>query len=204
MKKAIIFLGKILQIIFPMRIIENYLSFKRILFTGYYSNSFKKFGSNSVIKSQFHAVGNKFISIGNNVSIGERVCITAWNKSEYLPEIIIGNNVDIGDDCHITAINKIKIGNNVLFGKKITISDNSHGSCDNNEELKLHPSQRVVTSKGEVIINDNVWIGDKATILPNITIGKGAIVGANSVVTKNVPNHCIVAGNPAKIIKILN
>jgi len=204
MKMLAKYIGFFLRFLIPINVSKNIISFFRYIFTGYISKGFKIFGVKSIIKYPAFFVGQNYISIGENVTIGKRSCITAWNRSEYLPEIIIGNNVDIGDDCHITAINKITIGNNVLFGKKITISDNSHGSCDNYEELKLHPSQRVVTSKGEVIVNDNVWIGDKATILPNITIGKGAVVGANSVVTKNVPNHCVVAGNPAKIIKILN
>ena len=109
--------------------------------------------------------------------------------------------MNIGDDCHITSSNKIVIGDNVLFGKKVTVTDNSHGRCDNLDELSFHPIIRDVFSKGAVIIKDRVWIGDKATILPGVTIGEGAIVGANSVVTKDVPDNCIVAGIPAKIIK---
>lgn len=58
-----------------------------------------------------------------------------------------------------------------------------------------------MVSKGPVIIEDNVWIGDKATILANVTIGKGAVVAANSVVTKDVPAYSVVAGIPAKVIK---
>ena len=60
---------------------------------------------------------------------------------------------------------------------------------------------RFVTSKGPVIIGNNVWIGDKATVLPNVTIGDGAVIAANAVVTKDVPPYSIVAGNPAKVIK---
>ena len=66
--------------------------------------------------------------------------------------------------------------------------------------MEIPPTQRPVYSKGPVIIGNNVWIGDKATILPNVSIGNGAIIAANSVVTKDVPEYCIVAGNPAKII----
>ena len=58
-------------------------------------------------------------------------------------------------------------------------------------------------SKGPVIIQDNVWIGEKATILPGVTIGEGAIIGANSVVTKDVPAKSLVVGCPAKIVKTL-
>ncbi len=61
-----------------------------------------------------------------------------------------------------------------------------------------------MTSKGEVVIGDDVWIGDKATILPGVTIGKGAVIAANSVVTKNVKPYTIVAGIPAKEIGIKN
>ena len=60
---------------------------------------------------------------------------------------------------------------------------------------------RSVMSKGPVIIGNDVWIGDKATILPGVTIGDGAVIAANAVVTKDVPAYSVVAGNPAKIVK---
>ena len=63
------------------------------------------------------------------------------------------------------------------------------------------PLKRPIVSKGPVRIGDNVWIGDKATILPNVSIGNGAIIAANAVVTKDVPPYSVAAGNPAKIIK---
>ena len=82
----------------------------------------------------------------------------------------------------------------------MTITDNSHGDTLY-ETLQTPPHKRKLVSKGPVIIEDNVWIGDKATVLPGVTIGKGAIVAANAVVTKDVPPYCIVAGIPAKIVK---
>lgn len=62
------------------------------------------------------------------------------------------------------------------------------------------PISRPLTSKGEVRIGNNVWIGDKATVLPGVTIGDGAIVGTNAVVTSDVPAYSIAVGNPARII----
>ena len=67
--------------------------------------------------------------------------------------------------------------------------------------MRRRPSLRKVESKGEVIIGDNVWIGDKCTILPNVHIGDGVIVAANSVVTKDVPPYSVVGGDPAKVLK---
>jgi acetyltransferase-like isoleucine patch superfamily enzyme len=180
-------------------------SFFRNIYTGYFSKGFKKFGKNSVVKYPSFVVGENYISIGEIVSLGKRICLTAWKKEvKDLPFISIGDNTDIGDDCHITAINKIIIGNNVLLGKKITITDNSHGSCDNYEELLVHPSRRNVSSKGGVVIEDNVWIGDKVSIMGGVTLGKGVVIGANSVVTKSIPRYSIAVGIPAKVIKTHN
>ena len=149
-------------------------------------------------------IGTKYISIGSS-KIGKDVILTAYDKASgysFTPEIIIGDNCNIGEFCHITAIQSIVIGNGVLTGRWVTITDNSHGQTTY-EDLQLPPLKRKPFSKGKVTIEDNVWIGDKATILPGITIGYGAIIGAGSVVTKDVPPFAIVAGNPAKIIKIV-
>ena len=82
----------------------------------------------------------------------------------------------------------------------VLISDNSHGEiCA--EEQSVPPLDRQLVSKGEVVIGNNVWIGDKVAILAGVRIGDGAIIGANSVVTKDVPANCVVGGIPAKEIK---
>lgn len=147
--------------------------------------------------------GQKYITIGNNTTIGSNCVLTAWDKygnDTFNPEIIIGKNVNIGDDCHITAINKIEIGDNVLTGKKITISDNGHGKNDL-QSLSIPPIKRALYSKAPVIIEKGVWIGDKVTILAGVKIGENSIIGANSVVTSDIPCNCIAAGIPAKILK---
>lgn len=69
--------------------------------------------------------------------------------------------------------------------------------------MALPVSKRPIVTKGPVIINKNVWVGDKASILSGVTIGEGSIVAANAVVTKDVPAYSVVAGNPAKVIKNL-
>ena len=92
----------------------------------------------------------------------------------------------------------VTIGNNVLIGRYVLIIDHEHGSSF---DMNIPPKQRPLFSKGEVVIEDNVWIGDKVTILPGVIIGKGAIIGSNAVVTKNVEAYTIVGGIPAKKIK---
>ena len=148
--------------------------------------------------------GEKYIDIGGGTCFGDYVYLTAWDQTSagkiFKPSISIGENCDFGAWSHITCINKIVIGDNVLTGKWVTITDNSHGDTDF-DTLKIAPLKRTVTSKGPVIIGDNVWIGDKATILPGVTIGDGAVIAANAVVTKDVLAYSVVGGNPARIIK---
>lgn len=159
------------------------------------------------IRKDAKIINPQWIEVGNNVVIGDRVTLSTWpiNKNVFNDKckLKIGNNCLFGDDSHITAANSILIGNNLLTGKKVLISDNSHGAITK-EELSIAPLHRVITSKGGVVIGNNVWIGENAAILQGVTIGDGAIIGANSVVTKDVPANCIAVGNPAQIIKKIN
>ncbi len=147
--------------------------------------------------------GEKCITIGDSTHIGNGCVLTAWEHTAdggtHTPEIRIGSNCSIGEYNNITSTNRIIIGDNLLTGRWVTITDNNHGDT-NPKTLQLPPLSRPVTSKGPVVIGKNVWIGDKATILPGVTIGDGAVIGANSVVTRDVEAYAVVAGIPAKVI----
>lgn len=138
--------------------------------------------------------------IGPNTSI--------WQFVVILARAIIGDHCNICSHCFIE--NDVKIGNRVTIkcGVQVwdgtTIEDdvfigpNATLSNDRFPRSKVYPDQLSIT-----LIKRGASIGANATILPGITIGENAMVGAGSVVTKNVPNNTIVAGNPARIIKIL-
>jgi acetyltransferase-like isoleucine patch superfamily enzyme len=166
-------------------------------------SGFKKVGNNLFIAYPISLHGEKHITIGDNFGCDQRLRLDAYDTFlgyKFNPEIIIGNNVSIQKDCHIGAINKIVLGNNVLLASKVYISDHSHGEI-NIEALKLPPAQRKLYSKGPVIIEDNVWLGEGVVVLPNVTIGENTIVGANSVVTKSFPKNSVIAGNPARLLR---
>lgn len=151
-------------------------------------------------------IGQNNMSIGNRCSFGKEVVLTTWslrNKKNTYSLLSIGNNCQFGDYLHLTCANSIIIDDNVLTGRWVTISDNSHGESTY-EDLKNAPLDREVISKGPIKIGKNVWIGDKATILAGVEIGEGAIIAANSVVTKNIPPFSVAGGCPIKIIKTLN
>lgn len=184
--------------------LKLYVRLKNTLYTKVMSRKFLSWGQNSYIKPFADMVlGECFISIGDKTIIGRHIQLTAWGQNEKRtrPIICIGSECQIGSYNHITAVNSIKIGQGVLTGKFVTITENSHGDTKNALETDMSPIKRKVYSKGSVIIGDNVWIGDKATVLPNVIIGKGSIIGANSVVTKDIPPYSIAAGNPATVVK---
>lgn len=169
------------------------------------SKQFNACGKNFFIRSALSLEGEKYISIGDDFDGFSRIRLEAFDAhlgKPFKPEIVIGNNVSINNDCHIGCVNKIVIGNNVLIASKVYITDHFHGEISVSE-LAVPPNKRPVVSKGVVIINDNVWIGEGVAIMPNVTIGENSIIGANSVVTKDVPANVVVGGVPAKIIKKL-
>ena len=111
------------------------------------------------------------------------------------PNIEIGRNSGIGINAKITS--STIIGANVMMGPNVSIFTTTH-NFDKKEVPMCEQGDGVIKS---VIIEDDVWIGANVIILPGVTVGKGSIIGAGSIVTKDVKEYTIVAGNPAKVIK---
>lgn len=189
--------GKLLRS--PRMIIEKV---KRIKFWPQ-ARKLKRVGRNFRIGKDSIIVGGRGIQIGEAFSAHARTRLETYHQMQNEPEcvkLVIGNHVSLGYDCHIGAIGAVSIGDNVLIGSRVYISDHHHGSSMP-DELVIPPLQRRLFFKGPVVIEEDVWIGEGAAILPGVTIGKGTVVGANSVVTKSFPAYSIVGGVPAKMIR---
>jgi acetyltransferase-like isoleucine patch superfamily enzyme len=157
-------------------------------------------GINARIIAPFYLRGGRYIKIGQRFSACAGLRIEAWDRygvNYYSPQIIIGDNVIVNFYVHIGAINNIVIGNDVLIGSHVLITDHSHGDL-NPDVLTDTFINAPLVSKGPVIIDDNVWIGEGACIMPGVHIGKNAVIGANAVVTKDVLPGQVVGGVPAK------
>jgi len=150
--------------------------------------------------------GKAYIDLGEMLTTGVGCRLEAFPSIFNLKTLRFGDNVQINDYVHITAMSSVIIGNNVLMASKIYISDCSHGYYDgksNDSIPDTHPIDREYKT-APVRIEDNVWIGESVSILPGVTVGENSIIGANSVVTKNIPANCIAVGNPARVIKKYN
>jgi len=204
-KKLLRSLGRILYL---LRIYQLFSAISKVfnyVYSGSLQSSLLKCGKDFYVRYPAIVFGENYISIGNNFTAFERLRIEAHdlhNDHRFYPEIQIGNDVSLNLDCHIACINKITIGNGVLIGSKVFITDHFHGS-NNVTELNKMPNERILFSKGTVIIEDDVWIGEGVAIMPNVTIGKNCVVGANSVVTKSFPPNSIIGGVPARLIKTI-
>ena len=158
-----------------------------------------------IIRFPIDIRGKKFIEISKGFTCGPGCRIEAYPENNE-KTLFFGENFQMNDYVHITARESVKIGNNVLLASKIYISDCSHGSYsgDENDSHPVSiPHDRPLFSK-PVLIEDNVWLGEFVSVLPGVTIGKGSIIGANSVVSKNIPANVIAVGSPAKPIKKFN
>jgi acetyltransferase-like isoleucine patch superfamily enzyme len=152
------------------------------------------FGTDIVIKlsAQFRITPGSILEIGNGCTIQD---YSFFQLTMPRPKVYIGNNTVIGRHNIITAKNLIRIGNDVLIGSYVQIIDHEHGTLRN---MRIRDQEAKI---GEVIIGDDVWIGAGAKILMDAHIGNGAIIGANAVVTGDVPAYAIVVGAPARVIK---
>lgn len=112
-------------------------------------------------------------------------------------DVLIGDNTIIGIGC--TIIGPVSIGNDVMLAQNIVISGLNHGY----EDISISPAKQKVSCK-QITIADDVWIGANSVIVAGVTIGRHSVIGAGSVVTKNIPDYSVAVGNPARVVKRYN
>ena len=165
-------------------------------------NKFYEFGLNStILKPYLQLSGYKNIKIGYNTTILTNSRLSVYGNSNDI-------NIQIGNDCYIcfgfsalaSSQAKIIIGDNVLFASNVLVTNENHGI---NPELDIPYMSQPLSAK-DVYIGNGCWIGEQVCILSGVSIGEKCIIGAGSVVTKSIPDYCIAAGNPAKVLKRYN
>lgn len=143
----------------------------------------------------------------NDLQVGECSIIMCEILLYSGGKISIGDNSFIGKNTHIWSNNRISIGNRVLISHNVNIFDNHTHPIHPDERhkhfdyCKVHGLPDMKLGAREIIIEDDVWICCNSVILPGVKIGRGSIIGAASVVTKNIPEMTIAVGNPAKPIR---
>ena len=169
---------------------------------------------NRFIRPQFKSLGKgpvffkpRYVKLfGSNISVGnfptfisapdDYIQITSWDTGDWNGKVDIGNYVLISPGVRIMAAESISIGDSCMFG---------HGACITDADWHgIYDRTKVVGDPRPVVLEENVWIGEDAMICKGVKIGANSIIGARSVVTKDIPKNTIYAGNPAVFIRDIN
>lgn len=143
------------------------------------------------------AFGREGIEIGDRVSIREHAWIQITSRLDQPGEgLRIGSDSYIGPRCMLGAGGGIRVGARVLFGAGVQLLAEDHVFQDPGTDIR----DQGVARRG-IVIEDDAWLGNAVIVLDGVTIGKGAVVGAGSVVTRDVPAGMVAAGNPARVLR---
>lgn len=166
-----------------------------------WSRIFGQFGFRSRLTSPIILTNPRLISIGKRVHIWKNSRIEAFGNNDVIgPKLQIGDDTVIHLNFHCGAAESVKIGRSVLIAGGVYITDHDHVFDD-----PILPARwvRGLVSK-PVVIGDGAWLGEGCVILKGVTVGERAVIGANAVVTRDVPPFTIVGGIPARVIRTID
>lgn len=183
--------------LYYMRRLRSLLSVKGILI----KMKLKSCGKVPVFGKNIRMGDLKYISVGDNFIIDEFAEVLCHSiTSDTTPSLIIGHNVHISKHCCIGCSNKIVLEDDVRLAPYCHITDRNHQYEDIDTPIWRQPSN----SPGAVVIGKQTWLGFSVQVMPGVVIGKHCVIAAGSIVTKNIPDYSVAAGNPAKVIKKYN
>lgn len=159
---------------------------------------FYHYGKKSNIQFPFRLTNPRSISIGKECFVGRGSWFEAIGEGTE-PKIVIGNNVSFSGGCTITASKRVEIEDGSLIAKNVHISDHSHSYSDITRNIK----DQGITPADPVLIRKGSWLGQGVVVCPGVSIGKNSVIGANSVVTRSIPDNSVAVGSPAKVIKTI-
>lgn len=151
-------------------------------------------------------LGASRIRLGQRFQAGRFLwleAIESFNEQRFEPSIVIGDDINLSELVHIACISSIVIGDGVLMGSKVIVTDHNHGQYSGAGEHSSpdeRPNRRVLHGS-PVHVGARAFLGDNVVVLPGSRIGAGAIIGANSIVSGEIPPHTMAIGCPARPIR---
>jgi acetyltransferase-like isoleucine patch superfamily enzyme len=162
------------------------------------SGGFASFGKRTVLMYPLRLSGEERIEIGDGVFMGSGCWLQALSDGDNRAAAIsIGSGTSIAGDCVISAVRDVCLEQNVLIARNVYISDHIH---------KYSRADLPILAQGldkieRVLIKSGAWLGQNVVVCPGVTVGTGAVVGANSVVNEDIPDFCLAVGSPARVVK---
>lgn len=162
------------------------------------SGSFASFGTRSVLQLPIRLVGEGRISVGSGIYVGPGAWFQTLEDGDGgYGSISIGDGTSMAGNCTLSSARAIRVGRDVSFARGVYVADHAHAYDD----CSLPVLAQGLTNIAEIEIGDGAWLGQNVVVLPGVRIGRGAVVSANSVVARDVPDHTVVAGAPARVVR---
>jgi acetyltransferase-like isoleucine patch superfamily enzyme len=177
---------------------QGYTRLKCKLFSILVSGAFAHFGRRTMLMCPVRLAGTGRISIGDDVFIGPG----SWLQSLPVEDkkciaISIGKGTSIAGACVISAVRRVVLEEEVLLARNVYISDHMHKFTESNVPILAQGVDKI----SAVLIKRGAWLGQNVVVCPGVTVGEGSVVGANSVVTQDVPDFSVAVGAPARVVK---
>jgi acetyltransferase-like isoleucine patch superfamily enzyme len=169
------------------------------LFSLLAGRDFASFGARSVVEPPVRIQGEKRIAVGDDVFVGAGSWLQVLDGPDRGVAISIGDGTSVAGSCVLSAAVSVRLGRKVLLARNVYIADHSHAYADVTRAVL----DQGVTKVEPVEICDGAWLGQNVVVGPGVRIGRGAVVGANSVVLFDVPDHSVAVGAPARIVREL-
>lgn len=161
----------------------------------------RRLGKGSIVRPPYRLINRKFISIGDRTQVyeGSHICaLSQYAGVKVSGKVAIGDDVYIGRQFYIGgAAIGIEVGDRCVLSERVSIFDNSHGLDPAKGKIMDQP----LTNLAPVVIGCDSFLGINVIVLPGVTIGRHCVIGAGAVVTRNIPDFCVAAGVPAKVLR---
>jgi lipopolysaccharide O-acetyltransferase len=166
------------------------------------SGAFQACGRGTILQPPLRLWGEHRIALGDNVWVGPGCWLQVVGSADSPGDVAIdiGSGTNFAGNCVVSASSSITIGEDVLFARGIYVSDHSHAFGDAEAPVIDQGIDRV----SAVVIEDGAWLGENVVVCPGVRIGRGAVIGANSVVVHDVPARSVAVGAPATVVRSLD
>jgi acetyltransferase-like isoleucine patch superfamily enzyme len=172
--------------------------FKNKCFSIAVGGAFAQFGNRSVLTLPIRIAGENRIEIGDRVFLGGGCWLqTLPDNDNQAVAISIGSGTSVAGACVISAVRNVRLEEDVLLARNVYISDHIH---------RYDQTDRPILSQGvdkvqPVLVKRGSWLGQNVVVCPGVTIGAGCVIGANSVVNRDIPDFSLAVGSPARVVR---
>ena len=172
--------------------------FRSKLFSICISGAFARFGKGTILTVPVRLSGEERIELGDHVFLGPDCWLqTLPDNDNCSVAISIGRGTKMSGACVISAVRHVHIEEDVLFARNVYVSDHIHKYSDPGHPILAQGIDKI----GAVLIKRGAWLGQNVVVCPGVTIGTGSVIGANSVVNRDIPDFCVAVGSPAQVVK---